>query len=88
MITAWLIAIAVLFGVSALTITYRIIVGPTILDRVLASDVLVVMLVTLMGIECARSGSTWLFAPMLVVVLVGFIGTVAIGRFVAREGPR
>ncbi len=85
MISVWFTVLAVVLGASALAITWRIIVGPTILDRVLASDVLVVLLVCVMAMISAATGTSWLFAPMLVLVLVGFIGTVAVSRFVARE---
>lgn len=85
MIDIWVFAIAVVLGGCALAIVWRIITGPTIIDRVLASDVLVVLLACAMAVQSARTGSTTLLPAMLVLVLVGFIGTVAIARFVARE---
>lgn len=71
--------------VAALVSVFRMVVGPTVLNRALANDVLVSCIVGVLGVEAvvARHSST---LPILVTLsLLGFAGTVAIARFVARD---
>jgi multicomponent Na+:H+ antiporter subunit F len=70
---------------SALLTVLRIIMGPSVLDRVVATDVLVSIVVCSLGAFIALNpGSTTL--PLLVSLsLVGFMGSVAVARFVARD---
>lgn len=89
-VLAW--AIGGLLAVSALLALIRITIGPSVLDRVVGSDVLVSIVVCSLGAQAALTeGSTTL--PLLISLsLVGFLGSVAVARFVARdrdpEAPR
>lgn len=71
--------------VSALLVLWRMVHGPTVLNRTLASDVLLAIIICALGTEAvARDHSTTL--PILVSVsLVGFLATVAVSRFVAGD---
>lgn len=71
--------------VAALLCTYRIARGPRSLDRVVAADVLVVIIVAGLGIEAAISRHTSTLAVLVVVSMVGFVGAVSIARFIARQ---
>ena len=74
-----------LLALSALLTLIRITIGPSVLDRVVATDVLVSIVVCALGAHAAlTSGSTTL--PLLISLsLVGFMGSVAVARFVARD---
>jgi multicomponent Na+:H+ antiporter subunit F len=82
-VLTWLTG-ALLFA-SALFTVIRIIIGPSVLDRVVATDVLVSVVVCSLGAHVAiNPGSTTL--PILISLsLVGFMGSVAVARFVARD---
>lgn len=82
-VMTWLIG--GLLTVSALLTLIRIIIGPSVLDRVVATDVLVSIVVCALGAHVALNpGSTTL--PLLISLsLVGFMGSVAVARFVARD---
>lgn len=74
-----------ILGVSAALTVYRMTVGPTMLDRVIAMDVLVAIVVCGLGVEAAfhRHATT---LPILVVLsLIGFVGSVSVARFAARD---
>ncbi len=79
-----LIAIAIL-GVSVIPVVYRMIVGPTILDRAVGLDVLVVYVVMGLGLYSALTGTPFAVVPSLALTGTAFIGTLALARFVARE---
>ncbi|MGO1422061.1 MAG: monovalent cation/H+ antiporter complex subunit F, partial [Brachybacterium sp.] len=82
-----LVVFAVVLAGAALAVVYRMIVGPTILDRALASDSLVTLVVMGMALYAAQSRAMWAGPAMLGMTGLAFIGTVTFARFVAREEP-
>lgn len=80
-----LVVIFVVFAVAALLTVWRIIVGPSILDRAVASDVLLTEVMCVLGAEMAISQHTRTLPVLLVIAGVGVFGSVAIARFVARK---
>lgn len=83
LVFGWAIG-TVLLASAALTLV-RVVRGPSVLDRVVATEVLVSTLVCALGAHVAlRPGSTTL--PLLISLsLVGFVASVAVARFVARD---
>ncbi|WP_299039123.1 monovalent cation/H+ antiporter complex subunit F [uncultured Pseudokineococcus sp.] len=63
----------------------RAVVGPTILDRVVALDALVVVLVAGFGLHAAVTRSTATLPILVVLALVGFVGSVSVARFAAKD---
>lgn len=80
-----LLASAVLLALAALPVLYRLIVGPSILDRAVASDMFSVLLVLALGLFVALTRSGDAVPAMLVVTAFAFLGSVAVARFVVRE---
>ncbi|WP_347041363.1 monovalent cation/H+ antiporter complex subunit F [Brachybacterium nesterenkovii] len=80
-----LLIVAAILAIAAIPVVHRIIVGPTILDRAVASDMLVVLLVMAMTVYAASARSVHAGAAMLSMTALAFLSTVAIARFVARE---
>lgn len=76
----------VLLTVAAATFLYRVLRGPSIPDRVVALDGLLSVVVSGIIVAAAGSDSGITLSTVLVVSLVGFVGTVALGRFVERRG--
>ena len=72
-------------ALTTLTVVFRMIVGPTILDRALSTDMLVVMVVMAMALYSAQAHENWAGPAMLSLTGLAFIGTVTFARFVARE---
>lgn len=80
----WILS-AVLIAGGALMAVARVIIGPTMLNRMLALDVIVTILVSTLAISCAISGNTTLLVVMAALTLLGFVGAVAVARFSAQE---
>ena len=80
-----MIAIYAVFGIAALLILWRIIVGPSILDRAVASDVLLTLVLCVIGADMAINHHTRSLPAMLIIAAVGVFGSIAIARFVARK---
>ncbi|SEG69120.1 multisubunit sodium/proton antiporter, MrpF subunit [Thermomonospora echinospora] len=75
-----------LLSVAALLTLVRLLRGPTVLDRILALDVLSVLLVGGVGVRAAMLGSTADVASLVVIALLGFAGTVTAARLAAERG--
>ena len=80
-----LIVIFVVFAVSALLTLWRIIIGPSILDRAVASDVLMTLVMCMLGAEMAINHHLRTLPVLLIIAAVGVFGSIAIARFVARR---
>lgn len=77
------IALAVVGGVGFLA---RAVLGPSLADRVVAIDGLVVTIVAVTILSSIRSGSRWFLDAAVVVAIIGFVGTAAAARFIERRG--
>ena len=80
-----IVVTAVVFGVAALLTLWRIIIGPSILDRAVASDVLLTEVMCVLGAEMAINGHTRSLPVLLIIAAVGVFGSISIARFVARR---
>lgn len=76
-----LIVSGAMLGVAALLLVVRITLGPTILDRSMALDVLMSVLVCVVAVDAARGDDTDGLPMLLVVAMVGFAGSVAVARY-------
>ncbi|MCR2783024.1 MULTISPECIES: monovalent cation/H+ antiporter complex subunit F [unclassified Microbacterium] len=82
---ALLTVIYVVFAVSGLLTVWRIIKGPSILDRAVAADVLMTLVMCLLGAEMAINHHTRTLPVLLIIAAVGVFGSISIARFVARR---
>lgn len=76
----------VLLAAAAGCFVLRALLGPSLADRVVAIDGLVVTIVAIVIANSIRSGTTWFLDVGVVVAFVGFLGTVAGARFIERRG--
>ena len=63
---------------------WRLVVGPTSADRIVALDTMYVNTIALLVLLGIIRGSALYFEGALMVALLGFVGTVALCRFVLR----
>lgn len=85
MIIAWALNLASgMLALAMLLCGWRLLRGPTVVDRILALDTLSINTVALVILLGLRWQSTLLFEAALVIALLGFVATVALARFVAR----
>ena len=74
---------AMMLMVAALLTVVRMSRGPSSLDRVVAADVLVAVVIAGLAAEAIINHHTTTLPVMLVLSLLGFAGSVSIARFVA-----
>jgi|TARA_B100000123_G_scaffold27389_1_gene18755 multicomponent Na+:H+ antiporter subunit F len=83
-----LVAIYIVFALAALLTLWRIVKGPSILDRAVASDVLLTEVMCVLGADMAINHHTRTLPVLLCLAAIGVFGSVAIARFVARREDR
>jgi multicomponent K+:H+ antiporter subunit F len=84
-VLAWsLLAAQVAFGLAMACAAFRMLRGPRAQDRVVALDSLYVNAMLLLLTLGMGSGSTLYFESALVIALLGFVGTVALAKFLLR----
>ena len=64
--------------------TYRLAIGPSLPDRILALDSLYVNTVAVAVLNGIRYDSFAYFEAALLIALMGFVSTVALARYAAR----
>ena len=72
-------------ALAAVLVVIRIVRGPTVLDRVVALDVLVSIMVCALGLEAAVSRHSTTLPILIALSMLGFVGAVSVARFVAKE---
>ncbi|MDO3686128.1 MULTISPECIES: monovalent cation/H+ antiporter complex subunit F [Micromonospora] len=81
------IVTALLVAAGGLTLV-RIIRGPSILDRAVATDVLLAVAVAAIATEAAYSRDATALPVLVVLALVGFVGSVSVARFASRRSSK
>lgn len=78
----------VVLGLAGILCVVRIATGSSAADRVLALDTFLIVIVVGVAIGAARTGDGTFLDVLLVVALVAFVGTTAVGRFIEQRGAR
>lgn len=74
----------VLVSAALLMSLWRLIIGPDKPDRILALDTLYVNTVALLVLLGVKLASNLYFEAALLIALFGFVGTVALAKFLTR----
>ncbi|MEV1157560.1 monovalent cation/H+ antiporter complex subunit F [Micromonospora chokoriensis] len=77
--------LTVLLSVTALLALARLYRGPSLIDRVIAADMLLATMVGAVGAEAAVNRHATTLPVLVVLSLLGFIGSVSLVRFAVRE---
>lgn len=84
MIIATTIA-AILLALAAIGASIRVVLGPTVADRMVALDTLLFVGVAALGIYIARTGDTTYIPVLVVAVVTAFVSTVVVARYIEAE---
>jgi multicomponent Na+:H+ antiporter subunit F len=73
-------------SLAAVLCVVRLVLGPTVPDRIVALDALLYVVVSGIAVGAAATGDSSFLAVLVAVALLGFVGTVTVARFVERRG--
>ena len=80
-----LLIAAIVLVALAVVLLYRIFRGPTAADRIAALDALDLLVALAMALYSLYSGRGIYLDIALVLALLGFVGTVFVGRYIERR---
>ncbi len=72
------------FALAMILAALRLLIGPAAQDRILALDTLYITAMLMLLVMGIRSGSVSYFVAALVIALLGFVGSVALSKFLLR----
>jgi multisubunit Na+/H+ antiporter MnhF subunit len=78
-----IVCLAALFGGAALCV-YRVVIGPSAADRAVALDTLTMVFVGVICIFCMLWRSILYFDAVWILTLVGYLGSVAVARYLEK----
>ncbi|WP_442864276.1 monovalent cation/H+ antiporter complex subunit F [Arthrobacter sp. ATA002] len=78
----FVILVSIMLSAAAAGAIFRIARGPSILDRVLAADVLLAIVGAALATDMIVNRNLNFLALLVAVSLIGFIGSVTVARFV------
>ncbi len=84
MLTAAIWIAYAMLGIALLLNLWRAVQGPSILDRTLALDTMYINTIALLMILGVHLGDNLYFEAALLIAMMGFVGTVAICKYLLR----
>lgn len=77
-----------LLGLAAVVAVIRVVLGPSVADRMVALDTLLFIGVGGLGVYIVATGDTSYTPVLVVAVLTAFISTVVVARYIEAETDR
>jgi len=77
-----MLMLIVAFGASFV----RVVIGPSLPDRVVALDMAGTIVVAMILTHCVQSGSAYYIPAAISIALLSFLGTVALALYVRKGG--
>ena len=84
---AWMIC-GVVFLAALVPVLFRIVCGPTVFDRIVALDLFAGICMGIIVALAIRFDQPVFLEVAFVIALVGFLGTVALARYLERGGDQ
>jgi multicomponent Na+:H+ antiporter subunit F len=75
-----------MLALSVLIVFVRLVRGPSLPDRVIATDLLGTLVVGMLVVGAAASGQRAFMDAAVIIALVAFVSNIAYARFIERRG--
>lgn len=73
-------------ALSAVLCVVRLLRTGSLADRIVALDSLLIVVVSGIAVQAARTGDGTYLDVLVVAALLGFLGTITVARFIERRG--
>ena len=77
-----MLMLIVAFGASFV----RVVIGPSLPDRVVALDMAATIVVAIILTHCVQSGSSYYIPSAISIALLSFVGTVSLALYISKGG--
>ncbi|CAM3671985.1 hypothetical protein GCM10009799_35230 [Nocardiopsis rhodophaea] len=78
-------ATAAMLSLSVLFVLFRLVRGPSVLDRIMCLSTLSVLFVSFVAVEMAVRGDNAYIGVLVSIALLGFVATLTAARFAERR---
>jgi multicomponent K+:H+ antiporter subunit F len=78
------IIVAIMLGISLVLNLARLIIGPHVVDRILALDTMYINSIALILIYGMYNNTPLYFEAALLIAMLGFVSSVAFGKYLLR----
>lgn len=75
----------IIFALSLIGLAYRIIVGPTLHDKIVALDAFGIMLMGMIALTAITIGSIFFIPIILLIGTLAFLSTIAFSKYLERN---
>ncbi|GGD67806.1 K+/H+ antiporter subunit F [Lacimicrobium alkaliphilum] len=79
-----MIAVGVMLCVALVLNLWRLLIGPHVVDRILALDTMYINSIALILLYGMYSGTQLYFEAALLIAMLGFVSSVAFGKYLLR----
>jgi multicomponent K+:H+ antiporter subunit F len=84
MLSTVILIVSAMIGISLLLNLWRLLMGPTLPDRILALDTMYINSIALIVLYGIKVSSGLYFEAALLIAMLGFVSTVAVCKFLLR----
>ncbi len=84
MLNTILFGVSIILGIALLLNGWRLLIGPSTTDRILALDTLYINSIALIVLLGLYFKSTLYFEAALLIAMLGFVGTAALSKYLLR----
>ncbi len=77
-----------ILAVSLLLVFIRLFKGPTIVDRVIALDLLITIGISVITVYSINTGKSTLIDVAMILALIAFLGTIAFSYYIEKRGRK
>lgn len=84
MLETVILIVFAMIGISLILNLWRLLVGPSVPDRILALDTMYINSIALIILYGMSSGTSLYFEAALLIAMLGFVSTVAVCKYLLR----
>lgn len=75
----------IIFALSLIGLAYRIIIGPTLHDKIVALDTFGIMMMGMIALAAITLGSIYFIPIILLIGTLAFLSTIAFSKYLERH---
>ena len=84
MLAFTLLCVGIMISTGLVLNLWRLLVGPDVVDRILALDTMFINSIALIMVYGIHKGSSLYFEAALLIAMLGFVSSVAFGKYILR----
>jgi multicomponent K+:H+ antiporter subunit F len=84
MLAFTLLCVGIMISIGLALNLWRLLVGPDVVDRILALDTMFINSIALIMVYGIHKGTSLYFEAALLIAMLGFVSSVAFGKYILR----